>query len=59
MPPYGEPDWASPGDTTNTTTAPVAAAAPAAVATNGNSGETRYVESRNIANAKIRPLGDS
>ena len=42
MPPYGEPDWASPGDTTNTATTSVVAAAPAA--NNSNSGEVRYVE---------------
>lgn len=47
MPPYGEPDWATPGDTTNAATTvlpgtsnPVSAAA----GSNGNSGETRYVQ---------------
>jgi len=47
-PPYGEPDWATPGDTTNQATTQIAgtgggASAVGAAPTNINSGESRYV----------------
>jgi hypothetical protein len=46
MPPYGEPDWATPGDTTNAVTQVAGTTVPvtAASGTNSNSGETRYVD---------------
>lgn len=46
MAPYGEPDWATPGDTSNTATqnagtSGAITAASAGVGTNVNSGESR------------------
>jgi hypothetical protein len=46
MPPYGEPDWATPGDTTKanvSTGLPAPAAPPLMATTNGNTADGLYV----------------
>lgn len=40
MPPYGEPDWATPGDTTNTSTVSAGVLAPVTAAGGGSNNAT-------------------